>query len=62
MSGGGGVRAQKPTKMTNFMGAPSPRKYLKFYNFTTKNAIKMKLTTIVHLHKTFHLAQKLGRN
>ena len=44
------------------MDAAPPRNNLKFYNLGTTNAIKMKLTTIMYLHKTFHLAQKLGRN
>ena len=41
-------------KMGHFMDPPSPRNSLKFYNLTARNAMKMKLTTIVHLYKTFH--------
>ena len=52
----GELGPKKTPKMGHFMVAPSPQKHLKFYNFTTTNGIKMKLTTIVHLHETFHLA------
>ena len=52
----GGERAQKPPKMGHFMDAALPRNNLKFYNLGTANAIKMKLTTIMYLHKTFDLA------
>ena len=38
------------------MDAASPGKQSKFYNLATKNAIKMRLTAIVHVHKTFQLA------
>ena len=36
------------------------RNHLKIYNFGTINAILMKLTTIMYLHKTFHLAKNWG--
>ena len=52
----GGERAQKNPKMGHFMDAAPPRNNLKFYNFGTPNAIKMKLTTIMYLHEAFHLA------
>ena len=52
----GGERAQKTPKIGHFMDAASPRNNLKFYNLGTTNAIKMKLTTIIYLHETFHLA------
>ena len=52
----GGERAQKPPKMGHFMDAPSPRNNLEIYNLGTANATKMKLTTIMYLHETFHLA------
>ena len=42
------------------MDAASPGKQSKFYNLATKNAIKMKLTAIVHVHKTFQLALNWG--
>ena len=58
----GGEKAQKPPKMGHFMDAAPPRNNLKFYNLGTTNAIKMKLTTIMYLHETFNLAEKLGRN
>ena len=58
----GGERAEKPPKMGHFMDAAPPRNNLKFYNLGTTNAIKMKLTTIMHLHEALNLAQKLGRN
>ena len=41
------------------MDAVSPQKHWKIYNLTTANDIKMKLTTIVYLHETFHLAKNL---
>ena len=47
-----GVSAQKPRKKGHFMDAESVRKTLKTFNSTTTNAILMKLTTIVHLHKS----------
>ena len=47
----GGVRAQKNPKIGHFIDAPSPRKHLKFHNFTVTNA-----TMIIDLHETFHLA------
>ena len=52
----GGERAQKHPKMGHLMDAAPPRNNLKFYNLGTANAIKMKLTTIMYLHKTFDLA------
>ena len=55
-----GVRAHKPPKMAQFMDAASPQKHLKIYNFTTTNAIKMKLVMIVYLHENFNLAKYLG--
>ena len=42
------------------MDASSPRKLLKIYNLTTRNAVKMKFTSIVYHHKTFHLTKDLG--
>ena len=42
------------------MAAASPRKRLKVYNFGTTNARLMKLTTIIHRHKTFDLAKNWG--
>ena len=50
----GGVRASKPPQKGHFMDAESVRKILKIYNFTTTNAILMKLTKVMYLHKTFH--------
>ena len=35
-------------------------KHLKIHNMETTNAILMKLTSIMYLHETFHLAQNLG--
>ena len=52
----GEERAQKPSKMGHFMAAASPQNHLNSYNWRTTNAIKMKLTTIIYLHKTFRLA------
>ena len=42
------------------MDATSPRKHLKIYNLGTRNAIVMKLTTIMYHHKTFNLAEDWG--
>ena len=53
-------RAQKPPKRGHFMDAALPRKHLKIYNLTTTNAVLMKLTTIISLHKTFILAEDWG--
>ena len=46
--------------MTQFMDATLPQKHLEIYNLTVTNAMKMKLTTIVYLHETFHLTKDLG--
>ena len=35
-------------------------KHLKIHNLATSNAILMKLTTIMYLHDTFHLAKNWG--
>ena len=58
----GGERTNQPPKVAHFMAAASPRNNLKIYNFGTTNGMKMKLTTIMYHHKTFHLQQKLGRH
>ena len=42
------------------MDAPSPRNFFKIYNLRTTNAMKMKLTTVVYLHETFHLTKDSG--
>ena len=42
------------------MDAPLPQKHLKIYNLTTTNAALRKLMTIMHLHKTFNLAEDWG--
>ena len=47
-----GVRGQKPRKKGHFVDVESVRKTLKTFNLTTTNAILMKLTTIVYLHKS----------
>ena len=39
-----------------------PRNHLNIYSLGTTNAIKMKLSTIIYHHGTFHLVEKLGRN
>ena len=39
------------------MDAESVRKILKIYNFTTTITIVMKLTGIMYLQETFHLAK-----
>ena len=52
--------AQKHSKRGHFMDASSPRKHLRIYNLTTKNATLMKLSTIMYLHKMFNLAEDRG--
>ena len=47
----GGLRAQKPPKKSYFVDAESVCKALEIFNFPT-NAILMKLTTIIYLHKS----------
>ena len=42
------------------MDAELVRKTLNNFNVTTTNAIMMKLTTIMYLHKIFKLAWNLG--
>ena len=42
-----------PPQMAHFMDAPSLRKHLKFYNFTTRNAMKIKLTTLCIFTRPF---------
>ena len=52
--------AQKPPKSSHkspFLLVP---KTFKLYNLRTIEAMKMKLGTIVYLHKTFHLTKDLG--
>ena len=48
-----GVKGKKTPKKGHFMDAKSVRKTLKTYNLTTTNAILMKLTKIMYLHKVF---------
>ena len=43
--------------MDHFIDAESVRKTLKIHNLTTTNAILIKLTTIMYLHKTFDFAK-----
>ena len=38
------------------------RKYLKIYNLATTDAILMKLTTIMYLHRGFNLEEDWGLN
>ena len=47
----GGLRAQKTPKKSYFVDAESVCKTLEIFNFPT-NAILMKLTTIIYLHKS----------
>ena len=51
----GGVRAKNLPKKGHFIDAESVRKTLKIYYLTSKNAILIKLTTIMYLYETFHL-------
>ena len=43
------------------MDAELVRKTLKIYNLTIKNAILIKLNTIMYLYETCHLPKKIGR-
>ena len=43
------------------MDAELVRKTLKIYNLTIKNAILIKLNTIMYLYETCHLPKKTGR-
>ena len=56
----GGVMAKKPPKSTQKWYFLLIGKHLKLNNLTTTNAILMKLTTLMYLHDTFHLAQNWG--
>ena len=58
----GEVRAQKPPKKDHFTNAESVRKTLKTFNFTTTNAILMKLTTIIYLHEGVNRKPLRARN
>ena len=55
----GGARSQKILKRHHLIDAESIQKTL---NFTTTNAILVKLTTDIYLNKVFHLAKILERN
>ena len=57
-----GVKAQKPPKKYHFVYAESVRKTLKFFNLTAKNAILMKLTTIMYLHESVNRKVARARN
>ena len=46
-----------PKKRGHFMNVESIQKALKIFNFATKNAILMKITTNIYLNKVFHLAE-----
>ena len=52
-----GVRTQKSLKRGHFMDAESMQTT---FNFTTSNAILMKLATGIYLNKVFHLAKSWG--
>ena len=56
----GGVMAKKPTRSSLKFNFLLPRKYLKIDNLATTNATPIKLTTIMYLHQTFHLAKNQG--
>ena len=53
----GGVMAKKPPRSSLKPNFQLLRKHLKTNNLPTSNAILMKLTTIMYLHETFHLAK-----
>ena len=56
----GGVILEKPPRSSQKLYFLLLRKHLKVYNLTTRNGIMMKLTRIMYLNKTFHLAKALG--
>ena len=56
----GGVMARKPSRSSLQWQFLLLRKHLKIHNLATTNAILMKLTTIMYLHETFHLAKNWG--
>ena len=53
---------KKPTANRLSMDAELLRKTSKICNLTITKTILLKITSIMYLYKTFHLAQKLGRN
>ena len=55
-----GEQSLNAPKIDHFMDTESIRKTLKTFNFTTTNAIPMKLTTDIYLTKVFHLPKSLG--
>ena len=62
LTGFGRVMGRKPLRSSLQWQFQLVGKHLIIYNLATTNAILMKLTTIIYLHETFHLAKKLGRN
>ena len=56
-----GRKGSKLPQNGPFHDAAPPRNNLKFYNLGITNAKKMKLTTFISLHETFHLGVKIGR-
>ena len=58
----GGVMAKKLPRNSLKSNFLLLQKHLKIYNLETTNAILMKLTTIMYLHKTFDLAEDWGIN
>ena len=55
-----GSKGPKLPRKGHFMNVESIRKTLKIFNFTTTNAILMKLTTDIYLNKVFHLTKSWG--
>ena len=58
----GGVRVQKLPKKGHLVNAESVRKTLKNFNLAATNAILMKLTTIMYLHKSVNRKALRARN
>ena len=53
-------KCRKTTKGGHFMDVESMQKTLKTFNFTTTNAILMKLAADLYLNKVFHLERSWG--
>ena len=56
----GGVIPKKPPKSSLKSTFLVLQKHLKIHNLATISAILIKLTTIIYLHDTFHLAENWG--
>ena len=57
-----GSKGPNKPKRDHFMTAESIRKMLKIFNFSTTNAMLMKLTIDIYLNNAFHLVKSWGKN